>query len=297
VNLTVGTGKIDIEKRPHVVLNREYLSMLAAGGLLDFDSIYNFQDGAIIKQIRDRSVIRLEISEKDGNRTFYLKRHNPVRLGLLAMIVGLFGGTAASPGMAEFIHLCRFRKHGIPTVVPVAAGERRTGFGRYESFLLTEDFTPYISLEELIFNRAEILQGAEGLLRKERLIRTIALLARKMHDEGFNHRDFNATHVLVGPDEGDGDFHLALFDLQRIDRKKWLKINWLIKTMAHLSFSMPAPLFDDQDRLHLFQTYKGTSNLRMMDRFQLHWIGKKKQRIKRHTENIMKRRKQSAKTR
>jgi hypothetical protein len=294
--MTVGTGKIDIEKRPHVVLNREYLSMLASGGLLDFDGIYNFQGGAVIKQIRDRSVIRLEIGDKDGNRTFYLKRHNPVRLGLLAMIGGLFGETGASPGMAEFIYLRRFREHGIPTVAPVAAGERRTGFGRYESFLLTEGFAPYISLEELISNRPEILQGPEGILRKERLIRAIALLARKMHDEGFNHRDFNATHVLVGTDEGYRDFHLALFDLQRIDRKKWLKTNWFIKTMAHLSFSMPASLFDDKDRLLMFQTYKGVSNPRMMDRLQLHWIGKKKQRIKRHTENIMKRRKQSAKT-
>jgi hypothetical protein len=67
--------------------------------------------------------------------------------------------------------------------------------------------------------------------------------------------------------------------------------------MAHLSFSMPASLFDDKDMLLLFQTYKGVSHPRMMDRLQLHWIGKKEQRIKRHTENIMRRRQQSAKER
>lgn len=291
--MTVGAGKIDIVKRTQLVLNRDYLSILETGGLFDFDGIYNFQGGAVIKQIRDRSVIRLEIR----GRTFYLKRHNPVRLGLGAMIGGLFGGTGASPGMSEFKYLCRFREHGIPTVAPVAAGERGTGSGRYESFLLTEGFAPYISLEELIFNRPEILQGPEGMLRKERLIRAIALLARKMHEEGFNHRDFNATHVLVGPDKGNGGFDLALFDLQRVDRKKWLKTKWFIKTMAHLGFSMPDPLFNGRDRLLLFQTYKGVSNLRMMDRFQLHWIGKKEQKIRRHTGKIMERRKQSAKER
>jgi hypothetical protein len=196
--------------------------------------------------------------------------------------------------MSEFINICDFRKHGIPTVVPVAAGERRTGFARYESFLLTESFEPYLSLEEIIRKHPERLQGAGGIERKERLIRAVGLLARKMHDQGFNHRDFNATHVLVGPENGNGGFDLALFDLQRMDRKKWLRKKWFIKTMAHLGYTMPEPLFSDQDRLLLFQTYKGSSGLQLMDRLQLYWIRMKIGKISRHTENILRRRKQKA---
>jgi hypothetical protein len=293
--MTIGVGKIEIEKLPHMVVNRDYVSMLEAGGLLDFDHLYRFQGGTTLKQIRDRDVLRMEIRDGDELRIFYLKRHNAVRSSLWEMIGALCAERGASPGMSEFINICDFRKYGIPTVVPVAAGERRTGFARYESFLLTKSFEPYVSMEEIIRNHPERLKGAEGLMRKERLIKAVALLARKMHDQGFNHRDFNATHVLVGPENGSGGFDLALFDLQRMDRKNWLRTKWFIKTMAHLNYTMPAPLFSDQDRLLLFQTYKGSSGLQLMDRLQLHWIRMKILKIRRHTEKILKRREQKAK--
>jgi hypothetical protein len=293
--MTVGTGEIDIVKRPNMVLNRNYLPMLEAADLLNFERLYHLQDGLAIKQKKDRYILRMEIIDNDKSRIFYLKRHNEVRSGILEMFGVLCTERGASPGMSEFINLCQFREHGIPTAVPVAAGERRTGFGRYESFLLTESFLPYICLEEIIINHPEKLQGAEGRVRKERLIKAIALLARKLHDQGFNHCDFNSTHVLVGPERGNGEFDLALFDLQRIDRKKWLRLKWFIKTMAHLSFTMTEPLFSDQDRLLLFQTYKDTSNLELIDRFQLIWIRKKMQKIKRHTDKIKMRREQITK--
>jgi hypothetical protein len=292
--MTIGVGIIGIERRPHMVVNRDYAAMLEAGGLLDFDRMYRFQGGALLKQIRDRDVLRMEIGGSGERRIFYLKRHNAVRSPFREIISSLGAERGASPGMSEFMNICDFRKHGIPTVVPVAAGERRTGFARYESFLLTESFEPYVSLEEIIFKRPEQLLGAEGCKRKERLIRAVALLARKMHDQGFNHRDFNATHVLVGPEQGDGAFELALFDLQRMDRKKWLRAKWFIKTMAHLYYTMPEPLFSDQDRLLLFHTYKGSSSLQLLDRLQLQWIGMKIRKIGRHTEKIRKRRRQKA---
>jgi hypothetical protein len=292
--MTIGVGRIEIEKRLHMVVNRDYASMLEAGGLLDFDRIYHFQGGTVLKRIRDRDVLRMEIGGGGQRRIFYLKRHNAVRSPFREMIGALFAGRGASPGMCEFVNICDFRKHGIPTVVPVAAGERRTGFARYESFLLTESFEPYLSLEEIIRNHPERLQGTEGSERKERLIRAVALLARKMHDQGFNHRDFNATHVLVGPENGKGGFDLALFDLQRMDRKRWLRTKWFIKTMAHLGYTMTEPLFCDRDRLLLFQAYKGSSGLKLMDRLQRRWIGMKIGKIGRHTENILRRRKQKA---
>jgi hypothetical protein len=288
--MTIGTGIIELERRPDMVMNRDYISMLKACDLLDFDRLYNYSGGNTLKRINERSVTRMEIRHGAGNSTFYLKRHVAARPGLGEMINSVFSGRSPSPGMAEFENICEFRKNGIPTVVPVAAGERRIGFFCYESFLVTESFEPYISLEEMIFHHPDRLKGSESGRHKERLIIAIAHLARQMHDQGFNHRDFNATHVLVGPEDAEGRFPLALFDLQRMDRKKWLRHKWFIKILAELSFSMPECLFDEKDRLLLFQAYKGVSALGIMDRFQLCWIRMKTQRIKRHTETIMKRR-------
>jgi hypothetical protein len=290
--MTVGTGKIDIVKRPHMLLNRDYLPMLEAADLLNFDRLYHFQGGFARKQKDDRFILRMEIRDHAESRLFYLKRHNALRSGVRGITDWPGSEWGASPGMFEFISYCNFRRNGIPTAVPVAAGERRVGFGLYESFLITESYLPYVTMQEIIADHPERFEGPEGKVRKERLIKAVALLARKMHDRGFNHCDFNSNHVLIGPEKGNGEFDLALFDLQRVDRKKWLRLKWFIKTMAHLSFSLPEPLFNDQDRLLLFYTYKGSSNLKVIDRLQLYWIGKKMQRIKRHTEKIIKRRAQ-----
>lgn len=288
--MTIGAGSIELEKRPDMFINRDYLSMLDDCGLLDFDRLYYYGGGNAIKRINERSVTRMEIRQEDMNRIFYLKRHVAARPSLGEMIGSFCTGRRPSPGMAEFKNICEFRKNGIPTVVPVAAGERRTGIFCYESFLVTESFEPYISLEEMILKHPDRLQGPEGSLRKERLIIAVARLARKMHDQGFNHRDFNATHVLVGPEDAEGNFSLALFDLQRMDRKKWLRHKWFIKIIAELGYTMPSPLFDEKDRILLFQSYKGITSLRWMDRLQLCWIRMKTQRIRCHTENIMRRR-------
>jgi heptose I phosphotransferase len=288
--MTIGAGIIELEKRPDLLINRDYLSILDECGLLDFDRLYSYGGGDAVKRIKERSVTRMEIRHGDENRTFYLKRHVAARPGLGEMIGSFFSGRSPSPGMAEFENLCDFRAKGLPTVAPVAAGERRTGFASYESFLITESFEPYTSLEEIIYHHPERLQGLEGNRRKERLIIAIARLARRMHDVGFNHRDFNATHVLIGPEDENGQFPLALFDLQRMDRKEWLKIKWFIKIMAELSYTMPEPLFNDRDRLLLFQIYKGSPSLHIMDRIQLKWIRMKTERIRRHTFKIMQRR-------
>jgi len=293
--MTAGSGKIELVSRPDMLVNRDYVPILESCNLFDFDRIYHFQGGKSVKQISDRSISRMELQTGAETRTFYLKRHTAAFPGFWEMIGNFFSGKSPSPGMYEFENICDFRNSGIPTVAPVAAGERKTGFCRYESFLVTESFEPYISLEHLIYNLPDRLKGAEGQIRKERLIKAVARLARQMHDRGFNHRDFNATHVLVGPEGENGNFRLALFDLQRMDRKKWLKTKWFIKVMAELSFSMPEPLFTENDRMLLFKAYKDISDPGLMDRLQIFLIRLKQKRIKHHTKKIMNRKKHPGK--
>ena len=69
---------------------------------------------------------------------------------------------------------------------------------------------------------------------------------------------------------------------------RWLRPKWFIKIMAELGYTMPAPLFNDRDRLLLFQSYKGSARMGMLDRLQLQWIRMKMTRIGKHTDNIMK---------
>lgn len=284
--MPIGTEKIHIDRHPNMVINQDYAPILAENNLLDFDQFYHFSNGTPVKQIRERRVTRVEIDHRKGTCVFFLKRHIGIHPGLGALVTAWLSGKCPSPGMAEFENICEFRENGLPTVVPVAAGERKVGLFCRESFLVTADVAPFISLEKLIYNHPEKLRGKEGQQRKNRIIAAIAHLARCMHEKGFNHRDFNATHVLIGPEEKNGEISLALFDLQRMDRKKWMRFKWAIKILAELSYSMPEPLFNDADRMHLFQTYRKIDRMRWMDRFLFFWIKRKTRRIARHTHKI-----------
>jgi lipopolysaccharide core heptose(I) kinase len=282
-----GTERTDIDHLPHLLVNHDYLPLLKSADLLDFERLYH-HGGKLKKRIRERSVYRITLGSDAGEVPCYLKRHEAARPCLSALLGRCLFGRRISPGMAEFENILEFKRAGIPTVIPVAAGERRLGFLRYESFLLTRDTAPYESLESIIRSHPERLTGGpENQRYKHRLIHAVGRLARKMHDRGFNHRDFNATHVLVGPERPSGKIPLALFDLQRMDRKKWLRLKWRIKTMAEMFYTMEAPVFDETDRRMLFQAYRGTPATRRWDRLQLFWILRKTIRIAKHTRKIM----------
>jgi len=312
--VAVGSEKISVKEFPHMVVNSGYVSFLESHHLLDFDRIYHFQ-GPVIKQHKERTVmrnvVRMELGSGSEKRTFYLKRHVPFRPDFIGGITPFFLGKCFSPGaseyesictfrgkqffpgMAEFESICTFREHGIATAAPVAAGGRKTSTNQYESFLVTESFEPYIPLEDLIRVFADDLQGQKGEIKKRNLIRQVALMARKIHDAGFNHRDLNATHVLVSPFEENGFFSLATFDLQRIDRRKWLRWKWFIKVMAEMSYTLPAPLFTEEDWLLLYQTYKDSQRMSLWDRFELRIIQRKRKKISRHTDKIIARERQT----
>jgi len=286
--VAVGFEKISIKKFPDLVVNEQYVSFLESQKLLDFDRLYHFS-GSVIKQHRERTVVRtvtrMELSSATGKRTFYLKRHAPFRTCFIERIA-TFLGKNLSPGMSEFAYICLFRERGIATVNPVAAGERKVGASQYESFLITDSFEPYISLEDIIRKFSDDLQGKAGETKKRNLIRQVALMTRQIHDAGINHRDFNADHVLVSPFDEEGGFSLATYDLQRMDQRKWMRWKWGIKVMAEMSYTMPAPLFTEEDWLLLYQTYKGSQKLNMWDRLKLRIIRRKRGKISRHTDKI-----------
>lgn len=149
--------------------------------------------------------------------------------------------------------------------------------------MITRDFSPFVDLEELVLNKPEVFQGAENGARKKKMLRAVARYARAMHDAGCNQKDFNATHVLLkGLDEEHPQ--VALFDLQRVDRNPVMRFRWPVKALAEFFFTLPASLFDDEDRRFFYTAYRGTGKSTLLSRFQYAWILKKMARIARHTK-------------
>jgi hypothetical protein len=212
------SSKIECIKKNHLIFNKEYLKVLDDMHFDSFESVWNYRAGKTIKRIKARSVIRFEIQIAGRKRVFYLKRHNTEFAGLQRILALFTPKLISSEGKKEFENICDFRKGGLGTVTPVIAGERSAKFFWIQSFLITEDFSPFISLEYILRDNPEFFMGEGGYEKRQILINKIGRLASKMHKKGFNHRDFNATHILLYYKDKSDAPDIALFDLQRVDR-------------------------------------------------------------------------------
>ncbi len=285
------TSSFDCIESKNLIFNTQYRRLLDIMGWNSFESIWGFQKGECVKKIKARSVIRIEFNHPDIKRTFYLKRHNLEFVGFSRLFSRFFSKWGLSQGRLEFENICDFRKNKLPTVVPIVAGEKLVRHFWAKSFLITEDFSPYVSLETLLRDQPQFFMGPAGDHRKRILLTKISLLARKMHHQGFNHLDFNATHILLHYENGSRPPKLALFDFQRVGKKKFLRLRWKIKSLARLNYSLPAEIFTEKDRVHLFLSYLMKDKLKSFDRLQWIWFKRKTARIKHHTDKILARRK------
>ncbi|MEZ4525964.1 MAG: lipopolysaccharide kinase InaA family protein [Desulfobacterales bacterium] len=267
----------------NLLVSRAYADLLRGMHLDSSDSLWQYTDrcpdACLVKKIRERDVIRLKLPDSSGCRYVFVKRHHTEYAGRKHPPRFL------SEGRKEFFHICRFRKQGLATVAPVAAGECTGG----RSFIVTEDFSPFVSLENLLAHNAGFQDRMRNPEAKKTLLAEIARYARKMHDAGLNHCDFNADHVLIHYD-GDSDKPaVALYDLQRIRQRKYFRFRWIIKSLAELGFSLPDEFFTQADRNALLLHYKGKEKPGLGEKMQLLWIGRKRERIGKHTRKIMER--------
>lgn len=266
-----------------VVVNCDYADALERAGLKSFRDYFDLQNGTTIKKLRSRSVVRVEIARS----VFFLKRYETERQQIHAQSQSS-PVPYSSEGGKEFANYCAFRKDGLATAVPVAMGERMFADGTIESFLLTEDFSPYVQIERIIRYEPAKLAGPGNEDTRQNILRAVACYARNMHNRGFNHQDFNATHLLLSDLEADSP-RVALFDLQRVDRNRLKKVQWPIKALAEFNYSsLENGVFSDADRIFLFRAYRnrGQGSLSLLEHIQWTLIQMKTKRIARHTAKI-----------
>jgi len=283
------SSPIEYRESENLIVNLAYAELLRKMQADSSALLWQYPDkagnGFLVKKIRQRDVLRMKIPDSSGDRYFFIKRHH---LGY-AEHKGFFPGRCLSEGRKEFFHICQFRKQGLATVTPVAAGECSGG----RSFIVTEDFSPFVTLENLLAHSREFQERMRNPDERKTLTAEIAIYARKMHRAGLNHCDFNADHVLIHYDENSGIPAAALYDLQRIRQRKHFRFRWVIKSLAELGFSLPEEFFSEKDRNSLLLFYKGKEKPGLAEKIQLLWIEKKIKQIQRHTHKIMDRHKKN----
>ena len=211
------------------------------------------QQGEIFRNKEGRRTLRFEI----GGRGYFLKLHEGV--GWAEIIKNLLQGRLPILGARnEYDAIRALESLRIDTLSIAGFGERGINPAKQLSFLVTDELRDVISLEDLCRPWLD-RPPAPGL--KRNLILRIADIARRMHNNGINHRDFYLCHFLLDTthpisEESIRFAKLHLMDLHRAQIRKQVPQRWLVKDLGALYYSALDIGLNKRDVLRFICAYR-----------------------------------------
>jgi heptose I phosphotransferase len=203
--------------------------------------------GEVLRALEGRRTLRTEV---DG-RGYYVKIHRGVGWG--EILKNLLSGRLPVLGAGnEWRALERLKALGVDTMRAVAFGERGSNPARQQSFIITEELAPTVSLEDYCHDWRAVPPAPTF---KRALIRRVAEMARLMHGGGVNHRDFYICHFLLHLPVDTGAPRLSLIDLHRAQVREKTPRRWRDKDLAALYFSALDIGLTRRDCLRFLKTY------------------------------------------
>lgn len=205
--------------------------------------------GAVFRELEARRTLRTEV---DG-RGYFVKIHRGV--GWPEIVKNLVSLHLPVLGAGdEWRAIRRLNEAGVDTLRVVAFAERGGDPARRESFIISEELAPTVSLEDYC---AEWRQQAPDLRLKRALIRCVGETARRMHAAGVNHRDFYICHFLLhlDPPPTPERLRLSLIDLHRAQVRPQTPRRWRDKDLAALYFSVLGLALTQRDYCRFLVAY------------------------------------------
>lgn len=233
----------------------------------------------VYRAIDQRFTARFEVN----GQGFFVKYHRglPVAEFLKNIVCLRWPVVGARDEWRAVRHLL---KYGIPTMTPVAFGER--GFRPFwqESFLITEELVDCLCLSDYV--QTWSVQPPR-LVEKRHLIDLLAKTVSGMHRSGLNHRDCYLCHFLWHRKTD----KLHVIDLHRAQIRTKVPTRWLDKDLGALyTSSDEVPGLTRLDLFRFLRTYHGGKINREECRRLLSKLEKRAQKIRAHTEKLRKRR-------
>jgi hypothetical protein len=202
----------------------------------DFHKLFTIE-GEIFRMAGGRTTLRFT---RNGKR-YFLKTHSGVGWAEIGKNLIQFRLPVIS-AIPEWRALLELRRLGIETAIPVAYGVEGTNPARKCSFIITEDLGPTTTLEELLHRWKSTGLGSQLEVQLKRtLIRKVAAIARTLHQNGINHRDFYLCHLHIpraamapAPEYIPPVF---VMDLHRAQIRTRTPRRWIVKDLGSLYFS------------------------------------------------------------
>jgi heptose I phosphotransferase len=153
---------------------------------------------------------------------------------------------------------------------PVAYGRKGWNPATIDSLLITEELQSCISLERYCEDWQDSPPSPKS---KWTLIERLGQIARAMHENGVNHRDFYLCHFLLKQpwDGAEGKLHLYVIDLHRVQIRGSTPSRWVVKDIGSLWFSAMLIGLTKRDLFRFMRVYRSSSLRQTLKQDALFW--------------------------
>lgn len=262
--------------------HKNYTKLLRQNNLLTIEEVFASREGEHLTKpgLGTRERIRLELTDDTGQKiVLYLKRYGSHSIAAL-LKRRLIRRNRAAAAVFDFAAGVNLAEKGVPVARPISYGQQSNWLGEKHSFVIFEELPNADALERLLPRLSEQQKQYKLLRDKNELVRQIALLIRRLHENGFYHRDLYLSHIFLCRDRYDNE-RLCLIDLQRVFRPLIYSQRWRVKDLAQFYFSA-RDYFNETDMTNFFKAYFQSDVLSSEKILLIRAVHRKANRIARH---------------
>ncbi|MBT0727414.1 lipopolysaccharide core heptose(I) kinase RfaP [Rosenbergiella australiborealis] len=235
--------------------------------------------GETYRQVEARKTMRFDFK----GESYFVKYHRGTALkevfkNLITLRLPVLGAKN------EWQAIAHLHNVNVPTMSCYGYGQRHWNPLQRESFIITKDLNPAVSLEDYCANWA--IEPPRYCVKRE-LIRQLARTVGAMHRSGLNHRDCYICHFLLALpfDECKGTATLSVIDLHRAQIRKKTPLRWRDKDLIALYYSSFPLALSLRDYCYFLAEYfeKTVHEIFQKERGLIRQAQKKAEKIKQRT--------------
>jgi heptose I phosphotransferase len=192
----------------------------------------------------------------------------------------------------EWLAIQYLERLGVATTPLVGYGLQGINPARLKSFVITAALENTVTLEVFCQPWEEQPPQTRAAIHYKRaLLAKLAEIARTLHDNGMNHRDFYLCHFRLDLSQGGLSrinhkaLNVYLMDLHRIQIRRRTPMRWIIKDLGSLYFSAMDINLTRRDLLRFMRAYRQRPLRTVLVAESLFWrrVGKRAIRLYRNT--------------